>query len=66
MLENDEVVVARGDSYTTLIEQHLYGDEALGVYPLIEQNGLFWVNWVAVDLDEGDASEPHADNARFR
>lgn len=62
MLENDEVVVARGDSYTALIEQHLYGDEALGVYPLIEQNGLFWVNWVAVDLDEGDASEPHADN----
>jgi len=62
MLENEEVVVADGDSYTALIEQHLYGDEALGVYPLVKRNGLFWVNWIAVDLDEGDASEPHADN----
>ena len=62
MLTNEETVLAAGEEYELLIEQHLYGDEALGVYPLIERNGLFWVNWIAVDLDEGDISEPHADN----
>lgn len=62
MLVNHEKVVAAGEEYEALIEQHLYGEEALGVYPLMERNGLWWVNWVAVDLDEGDTSEPHADN----
>lgn len=62
LLTNGETAIASGEEYEALIEQHLYGEEALGVYPLMERNGLFWVNWVAVDLDEGDISEPHADN----
>ena len=45
------------------IGHHLLGEgPALGVYPLWMKNGVWMVNWIAVDLDEGEISSVHADN----
>lgn len=45
------------------IGKHLVGEgPALGVYPLWKRNGVWMVNWIAVDLDEGEVSNVHADN----
>lgn len=62
LLVNDEKVSAEGEEFEALVEQHLYGEEALGVYPLTTRKGLWFVDWVAVDLDDGDISSVHADN----
>ena len=53
---------AKGEDYLTLIGEHLTGDLPIGVYPLWERNNVWMVNWAAVDLDEGDISDIHADN----
>ena len=53
---------AKGAEYLELIGEHLSGDEPIGVYPLWERNNVGMVDWVAVDLDEGDISSVHADN----
>ena len=50
------------EQYLEAIGEHLQGEEAIGVYPLWERNNVWMVNWVAVDLDEGDISDIHADN----
>jgi len=45
------------------ISDHLTGDgPALGVYPLWRKSGVWLVNWLAVDLDDGESSSIHADN----
>ena len=45
------------------ISQHLTGEgPALGVYPLWKKSGVWLVDWLAVDLDEGETSSVHADN----
>jgi len=54
--------IAKGDSYVEAIEKHLTGDVPIGVYPLWERNNVWLVNWSAVDLDEGEKSDVHADN----
>tara|TARA_R100000152_G_C6781621_1_gene216543 strand:+ start:3773 stop:4666 length:894 start_codon:yes stop_codon:yes gene_type:complete len=53
---------AKGDDYLSKISDHLLGDVPIGVYPLWERNNVWMVDWVAVDLDEGDISGVHADN----
>ena len=50
------------EDYLKYVEEHLGGDEPIGVYPLWQRNNVWMVNWVAVDLDEGDVSDVHADN----
>ena len=53
---------ATGDEYLESIKDHLMGQSPIGVYPLWERNNVWIVNWVAVDLDEGEISDVHADN----
>ena len=50
------------EAYLQYIAEHLDGDTPIGVYPLWERNNVWMVNWAAVDLDEGDISDIHADN----
>ena len=52
----------KGDDYLNKIKDHLLGDVPIGVYPLWERNNVWMVDWVAVDLDEGEISSVHADN----
>lgn len=51
-------------TYTQHIEQHLYGDTPMGVYPMVHDSELDWiVFWGCVDFDEGDEiSFIHAQN----
>jgi hypothetical protein len=61
--EDGTVVSATGENYLEYIQQHLEkGNIALGVYPLWQRNGVWMVNWCAVDLDDGETSSIHADN----
>ena len=55
-------VEAYGEEYQDLIKKHLEGDANIGVYPLWQKNGVWMVNWGAVDLDDGDISDVHANN----
>lgn len=55
-------VEAYGEEYEDLIKKHLEGDANIGVYPLWQKNGVWMVNWGAVDLDDGDISDVHANN----
>ena len=50
------------EEYLAYVAEHLDGDVPIGVYPLWQLNNVWMVNWVAVDLDEGDISDVHADN----
>ena len=60
--EDGNVALGYGEEYLQHIETHLNGDVALGVYPLWQRNGVWMVNWCAVDLDDGENSSIHADN----
>jgi len=60
--EDSQVALGSGEQYLEHIDQHLNGKVALGVYPLWKRNGVWMVNWIAVDLDDGEASSVHADN----
>ena len=53
---------AKGTNYVNAIEEHLTNEIPIGVYPLWERNNVWMVNWAAVDLDEGEKSNVHADN----
>ena len=55
-------VEAYGEEYEKLIKEHIEGDANIGVYPLWQKNGVWMVNWGAVDLDDGDISDVHANN----
>ena len=48
-----DYVEAYGEEYEELIKKHLEGDANIGVYPLWQKNGVWMVNWGAVDLDDG-------------
>ena len=50
------------EDFQQAMSEHLSGDQPIGVYPLWERNNVWMVDWVAVDLDEGDISDIHADN----
>ena len=50
------------EDYLKYVAEHLDGDVPIGVYPLWQRNNVWMVNWAAVDLDEGDISDIHADN----
>ena len=50
------------EDYLEYVAEHLDGDVPIGVYPLWQRNNVWMVSWVAVDLDEGDVSNVHADN----
>ena len=56
------VALGYGEEYLQHIDQHLNEKLALGVYPLWQRNGVWMVNWCAVDLDDGENSSVHADN----
>ena len=60
--EDGNVALGYGEEYLQHIETHLDDDVALGVYPLWQRNGVWMVNWCAVDLDDGENSSVHADN----
>jgi hypothetical protein len=60
--EDTNVALGYGEEYLRHIQQHLSNDVALGVYPLWQRNGVWMVNWCAVDLDDGENSSIHADN----
>ena len=57
-----DYVEAYGEEYEELIKKHLEGDANIGVYPLWQKNGVWMVNWGAVDLDDGEISYVHATN----
>ena len=57
-----DYVEAYGEEYGEMIKRHIEGDANIGVYPLWQKNGVWMVNWGAVDLDEGDISDIHANN----
>tara|TARA_R110000822_G_scaffold33203_2_gene94881 strand:+ start:7154 stop:8065 length:912 start_codon:yes stop_codon:yes gene_type:complete len=50
------------EDYLQAVTEHLNGKEPIGVYPLWQRNNVWMVDWAAVDLDEGDVSDIHADN----
>ena len=63
--EDKTYATCEDPTYTQRIAEHLDGSgegKTLGVYPLWKVNGVWMVNWVAVDLDEGKTSDVHADN----
>lgn len=60
-----DYVEAYGEGYEKLVKRHLEGDANIGVYPLWQKNGVWMVNWGAVDLDDGDISDIHANNLQM-
>jgi hypothetical protein len=64
----DSTDVARpadGGDYVDAVQGHLSGSgETLGVYPLFKHQNMWQVHWMAVDLDDGDASLIHARNVQ--
>jgi len=42
------------ETYVSTIENHLYGDQTTGTYPMVEMDGDWFVLWGCVDFDEGD------------
>ena len=62
LTRDGDYVEAYGEYYEKLIKRHLEGDANIGVYPLWQKNGVWMVNWGAVDLDEGDISDIHSNN----
>lgn len=61
---NGDLRRANGADYLVAIEEHLGGVLPLGVYPLFKTDRVWQVHWMAVDLDEGEASLTHACNLR--
>ena len=57
-----DYVEAYGEEYEEMVKKHLEGDANIGVYPLWQKNGVWMVNWGAVDLDDGEISYVHATN----
>jgi hypothetical protein len=56
---------ANGAAYLDAVQGHLNGSgETLGVYPLFKRQNMWQVHWMAVDLDDGDASLIHARNVQ--
>ena len=57
-----DYVEAYGEENEEMVKKHLEGDANIGVYPLWQKNGVWMVNWGAVDLDDGEISYVHATN----
>ena len=61
-----EAYSAEGKPYVDAVRQHLEGDTPIGVYPLYrkdyQRTAEWYVNWLAVDLDEGEPDFVHACN----
>ena len=56
---------ANGGDYVDAVQGHLGGSgDTLGVYPLFKHQNMWQVHWMAVDLDDGDASLIHARNVQ--
>jgi len=57
---------AEGEPYTDAVRQHLHDEPPIGVYPLFrkdyQRTPEWYVNWLAVDLDEGEPDFVHACN----
>jgi hypothetical protein len=53
------------DEYVRRIDEHLWGVEPMGVYPMVEGEDDCYVKWGCVDFDEGDeVSFIYAQNLR--
>ena len=61
-----EAYSAEGEPYVDAVRQHLEGEPPIGVYPLFrkdyQRTAEWYVNWLAVDLDEGEPDFVHACN----
>ena len=61
-----EAYSAVGEPYEDAIREHLDGEPPIGVYPLFrkdyQRTAEWYVNWLAVDLDEGEPDFIHACN----
>ena len=61
-----EAYSAEGEPYVDAVRQHLEGEPPIGVYPLFrkdyQRTAEWFVNWLAVDLDEGEPDFVHACN----
>ena len=61
-----EAYSAEGEPYVDAVRQHLEGEPPIGVYPLFrkdyQRTAEWYVNWLAVDLDEGEPGFVHACN----
>ena len=61
-----EAYSAEGEPYVDAVRQHLEGEPPIGVYPLFrkdyQRTAERYVNWLAVDLDEGEPDFVHACN----
>ena len=61
-----EAYSAEGEPYEDAVRQHLEGEPPIGVYPLFrkdyQRTAEWYVNWLAVDLDEGEPDFVHACN----
>ena len=57
---------AEGEPYVDAVREHLTGEPPIGVYPLFrkdyQRTAEWYVNWLAVDLDEGEPDFVHACN----
>ena len=61
-----EAYSAEGEPYVDAVRQHLEGEPPIGGYPLFrkdyQRTAEWYVNWLAVDLDEGEPDFVHACN----
>ena len=64
--EQGEAYSAEGEPYVDAVRGHLEGEPPIGVYPLFrkdyQRTAEWYVNWLAVDLDEGEPDFVHACN----
>ncbi len=64
-LPTGDPLPAHGSEFHQAVELHLEGSFPIGVYPLRRGGNDWVVNWLAVDLDEGDSSFVHACNLQL-
>lgn len=56
----DEGYAVREPVTDRLMLEHLEGDTGIGIYPMWEQDGEWWVKWGCCDIDTGNWTEAYS------